>query len=214
MEAPMFPHYFLGTVTDNADPDGLHRIRVTRSGEDGTVTDWIPVASSYTGEEAGLSLLPDVGDQILVVSLDQMNVKKTAIGGLWYNGAEPPETGENTDADLNQDGKNALGFFKSRAGHMFILDDTEGQEKIQIIASDNKSRLEFNLPEELVSLDTEHDLSLGAKKGLNIQAEEIEIQAEKQLALSGEEYQIAAKKALEIKADKDVSVEGTGLALN
>ncbi|QQO09010.1 phage baseplate assembly protein V [Breznakiella homolactica] len=210
----MFSYYFLGKVTDNQDPDSLNRIRVSKIGEDESVTDWIPVITPYAGNDTGLSLLPDVDDQVLVVSLDEHNIRKAAIGGLWSNEAAPPSTGENSDADLNQDGNNSLRFFKSRSGSMVIFDDTEGEEKIQIISSDGKSRFEFLNADEMVSLTTENDLTIGAKGVISIQAEEIEINSKKQLNLTGEEFQIAAKKAMDITSDQDITVKGSGIALN
>jgi uncharacterized protein involved in type VI secretion and phage assembly len=210
----MFLHGFLGKVVDNQDPDGLHRIRVGKLGEKETVTDWISVLSAYAGSDAGLSLLPDVDSQVLVVSLDEDSIKKVAIGGIWSNGSAPPETGENSSADRNQDGKNALRFFKSRSGHMFIFDDTEGAERVQLISFDKKSRLDLNTPDELVILETKNDLSIGAKGILTIQAEEIAVNSKKQINFEGEEFQTSAKKTLDINADQDIAIKGSGLTLN
>jgi hypothetical protein len=155
-----------------------------------------------------------VGDQVFVVSLDNSDVRKAVIGASWSNEAASPETGENSDADLNQDGKNSLRFIKSRAGSMFIFDDSEGAEKIQLISSDNKSRFELNVADELVSLNTEHDLAMGAKGAISIQAEEFSLTAKKQFNIEVDEYQISAKKAMNITADKDMGIKGSGLALN
>jgi uncharacterized protein involved in type VI secretion and phage assembly len=210
----MFPHFFWGKVTDNVDPDGLNRVRVSRIAEEESVTDWVPVVTSYAGNDAGLSLLPDVDDQVLVVSLDDSDVRKAVIGGIWSNKAAPPQTGENADADLNQDGKNSLKFIKSRAANMVIFDDSEGAEKIQIISSDRKSRLELSVADELFSLNTEHDLTVGAKGAISFQAEEFSLTTKKQFNIETDEYQISAKKAMNITADKDMGIKGSEIALN
>jgi phage baseplate assembly protein gpV len=210
----MYPHYFWGKITDNADPDGLSRVRASKVGEEGNVTDWIPVLTPYAGNDTGLSLLPDVDEQVLVVSLDVWDVKKAVIGGIWSNEAKPPETGENSDADLNQDGNNSLKFIKSRAGSQLIFDDTGGAEKTQLISPDGKSRLEMNMADELFSITTENDLAIGAKGSITIQAEEINVVDEKQFDLSTGEYQISGKDALNIETDKDMGIKGSGIALN
>jgi phage baseplate assembly protein gpV len=210
----MFSQYFWGKVTENADPDGLNRVRVTKLAEEDSVTDWIPVLTSFVGNDAGLSLLPDIDDQVLVVSLDSSNIQKVVLGSIWSDEVAPPESGENADADLNQDGKNSLKFYKSRAGNMIIFDDTENKEKIQLISSDGDSRLELSVADELLTLSTKTDLSISAKGVITIQAEEIAITSEKQFNVETEDYQISSSKAMNIEADKDVGMKGSELSLN
>lgn len=211
----MVPHFYWAKVTDNADPDGLHRVKAAREGEEEeAVTDWIPVLTPYGSSDTGLSFLPDIDDQVLVVSLDAMDARKVVIGTIWSNEVSPPETGENADADLNSDGNNSLRFFKSRSGSQLIFDDTDGAEKIQLITADSKSRFEFSAEDELVSLSTEIDLTISSKGALSIQAEEVAITSDKQVNISAEEYQIDAKDGLEINTDKDMTIKGSGISLN
>jgi phage baseplate assembly protein gpV len=210
----MFPTFYWAKVTDNADPDKLHRVRVAKKGEDENVADWIPVLTPNGSGDTGLSFLPDVDDQVLVVSMGIMDGQKVVIGSVWSNDAPPPESGENSAADFNGDGENSLKFFKSRAGSMFIFDDTKGAEKMQLISSGKKSRLEFNEPDELILLETEQDINIAAKGVVSIKAEEISISSEKQMSISAEEYQIGAKKDLEISSDKDIGIKGSGISFN
>jgi uncharacterized protein involved in type VI secretion and phage assembly len=210
----MFSFHYFAKVTDNKDPDGLNRVRVARTGDGDSVTDWIPVITPWAGSGAGLSALPEPGSQVLVVSLDSREIKKAVLGGLWSAAAPPPETRENPEADLNQDGKNSLRFIKSRAGSMIIFDDTEGAEKIQIISAGGKSRLEFLTAGEILSLETDTDITIGAKGSLAIQAEEIEISGAKAVSLRAEEIMIAAKKNLEAAADRDMTLKGSSISLN
>jgi uncharacterized protein involved in type VI secretion and phage assembly len=210
----MGPHFFWGKVTDNADPDKLNRVRVAIKEEEESVTEWIPVLTPYVGVDAGLSFLPEIDDQVLVVSLDAADNRKAVIGTVWSNEIAPPETGENSAADLNGNGENSLRFFKSRAGHQLIFDDTDGAEKIQLITSDNKSRLEFSVKDESTFLTTENDLTIGSKGSISIQAEEIEITSKKQLNIKADEYQVDAKKGLDMTTDKDMTIKGSGISLN
>lgn len=210
----MSAQYYLGTVSDNKDPDGLHRIKVSKTDEKESVTDWIPVLSPYASADAGLSALPDVDDQVLVMSLDSVNKRLVALGSLWSTGAKPPKTGENTDADLNGDGKNSLHFIKSRSGSMLVFDDTDGAEKIQIVASDNKSRVEFSVADKLTTLKTENDISISAKGAITVAAEDISITSKKKINVNGDEIQIVGKKKMEVTAQQDLTLKGSGVALN
>ncbi|MDR2901279.1 MAG: phage baseplate assembly protein V [Treponema sp.] len=210
----MFTQFFYGKVSDNKDPDSLNRVRVTMIGEKESVSDWIPVVTPFAGPDCGISILPEIDDMVLVVSMDGNHIKKAVIGSAWFSGGEPPVTDENTDADLNQDGKNNLKFIKSRSGNMLILDDTEGDEKIQIISSDGKSRFEFLNADEMINVETELDIVIGAKGNISIQAEAIEITSKKQINMTGEDIQISAKKTMDIIADKEMTIKGSGIALN
>ena len=130
------------------------------------------------------------------------------------NSVKPAKTDENSDADLNGDGKNSLHFIKSRAGSMIIFDDTDGAQKIQIIAADNKSRMEFSVADKLTSLTTENDISISAKGTITFNAEEISINSKKQINVTGDEIQIAGKKKMEVTAQQDLTLKGSGVALN
>jgi uncharacterized protein involved in type VI secretion and phage assembly len=210
----MFTKFFYGKVVDNKDPDLLNRVKVSILGEKESVSNWLPLISAFAGPDYGISILPEIDDMVLIIAMDGNNITKAVIGSAWFSGGEPPVTNENTDADLNQDGKNSLKFVKSKSGSMIIFDDSEDAEKIQIISSDGKSRFEFLNAEELINLETEHDITIGAKGMVSIQAEEIEIISEKQINLNGEEIQISAKKAMDIISDKEMSIKGSSVALN
>lgn len=210
----MFSQFYVGKVTDNKDPDEIGRIKVSKQDEEETASDWIPYITPYAGTDYGLFFLPDVDDEVLIVSLDAQNIRKVAIGALWNTNAKPPQSGENGDADLNQDGKNNLHFIKSRAGSMLIFDDTDGKEKIQIIASDDSSRIEFSVSDKLVNVKTKNDIAIGAKGKVSIKAETIEVSGKKQINFSGDEIQISAKKNLAVNADQDITIKGSGIALN
>lgn len=210
----MYQNTFLGKVSDNNDSDKLHRIKVRFMYREEAVSDWMPYITSYSGAEIGLSMLPNIDEEVLVLSLDQQNSRFVAVGTIWNEVSAPPETGENSEADFNQDGNNSLHFIKSKAENMLIFDDTDGSEKMQLITAESASRFEFLTEEELVSLITEQDISLSAKGILSFTAEEIEITAEKQVNFSGEEVQASATKVFEVTADKDITIKGSGIALN
>lgn len=210
----MIKKVFMAKISDNQDPDNLHRVKVTFSNEDEVVSDWIPVLSFSAGNDNGIYSLPDIDEQVLVVCLDDSTKSYCVIGSVWSNEVKPPESGENGDADLNQDGKNSLHFIKSRSGNMIILDDTDSKEKIQLISSDGKSRFEFSAEDEMINLETENDIQITAKANLSINAEEIDITSSKQMNISTEQFQTKVSKGLDINADKDITIKGSGIALN
>lgn len=207
-------HFFLAKVSDNKDPDGLNRINVTYQNENEVVTNWIPYMTSFAGDSTGISVLPNVDEQVLVISLDIQKSKLVAIGSIWSEAAQPPETGENGDADLNQDGKNSLTFIKTKSENMLIFDDTDGKEKIQIIDSKTNSRIEFIAEDKKLSISTDEEIDMTSTKDVCINAENMNLEAEKKVNVSCENFQVKASKELKMEADKDVTVKGSGIALN
>ena len=210
----MVPRLYLTTVVENFDPDKLNRVRVAKEGEQDGVTDWVSVMTHYGSGDVGASFLPEIGDQVLVASLDTGDGQKVIVGSVWSNNTPPPETNENPDADLNKDGKNSLRFLKSRAGNQLIFDDTEGDEKVQLLSADGSSRFEFLEADELVSLTTEHDLTASSKKELSIQAEKVDIISEEEVNIDTEDCQIKAGNTAEMIADSGLDIKGSGVALN
>jgi uncharacterized protein involved in type VI secretion and phage assembly len=210
----MESYFYLARVSDNKDPDNLHRIQVTKHDSMDTVSSWITYLSPQAGAGNGVFFLPDIGEQVLVLALGERHTTQIVIGTIWSENSVPPATGENSNADMNQDGTNSIQFFKSRSGNMLIFDDTEGAEKIQLITGDSKTRLEFSMAEELAGFTTETDLAVTAKGSLSVSAEEIAMEATKQFNVSCEELQTSASKSCTLSADQDMSLQGSGIALN
>jgi phage baseplate assembly protein gpV len=205
---------YLAKVSDNKDPDKMDRIKVTRTLEKDAVSAWIPYLSINAGSGTGFSTLPDVDTQVLVASLDDAETSQVAVGTIWSENAKPPESGENGDADLNKDGKNALHFVKSKGGAMLIVDDTKDAEKTQFIAAGGKTRLEFSKKDKLVNLETDEKISFSAKKEMGFEADTITVKAKKKADISMDEFQVKASKTCSIQADQDMSLKGSGIALN
>ena len=206
--------FFMAKVSDNQDPDGFDRIKVTFTNEEEVVSSWVPYMTSLAGDGTGISVLPDVDDQVLVISLDNHRNRLIALGAIWSEAAAPAESGENADADLNQDGKNSLSFIKTKAENMFIFDDTDGKEKVQIIHNKTNSRIEFLSEDKKLSITTDEEIDLAATKDLVINAETMTFEAEKEINVSCENFQVKASKEVNMEASKDMTLKGSGIALN
>ena len=65
--ADRFHGVVVGVVTNNQDPDGMHRVKVRfpwLSGED--ESHWARVAAAMAGNDRGAYFLPEVDDEVLV----------------------------------------------------------------------------------------------------------------------------------------------------
>ncbi len=206
--------FFFAQVSDNKDPDGLNRIKVVYQSQNESVTAWIPYLTSLAGEETGFSVLPDIDEQVLVVSIDSHRSKMVALGSIWSEVAAPPVTEENADADLNQDGNNSLDFIKTKAGNMLIFDDTQDKEKIQIINKSTNSRIEFISEDKKLSISTDEDIDVSSQKDFLLNAENINFEAEKEFNVSCENFQVKTNKEINMKSDNDMILDGSGISLN
>lgn len=112
-------------VSDNNDPEGQGRVRVTLPWSPDTGGDryeaWARVATLMGGHKRGSWFVPDVGDEVLIVFEGGDPRRPYVIGGLW-NGTDAPPA--------SMDSRNSLKVLRSRNGVQITLDDTDGQEKL------------------------------------------------------------------------------------
>jgi uncharacterized protein involved in type VI secretion and phage assembly len=207
---------YFGKVTDNKDDDKLGRVKVKIDMlcEDAQ-TDWIPVMALYGSKECGAFFIPEKDDEVVVTFMDGNPSLGVVIGSVWNNDQKPPETKENSGSDLNKDGKNNMRFIKSRSEHMIIMDDKDGEEKLQIIAAGGKTRIEYLKKDKKMNIKTDVDLKISAEKKLTIKAEEMEIKVDKTLKIKGDSVSMEAKSSdVEIKASTNLTLEGSTVKLN
>jgi hypothetical protein len=167
-----------------------------------------------TGNDAGIAMLPEIDTPVLVAVLNPNWTSMIAYPSPYTEKQQPPKTEENSDADLNQDGKNSLHFIKSRLGYQTIIDDSEGDSKILILTPDKKTRIAIDGENGLVSMETDKEYAVEAKGHITLTAETITVSAEKEFTISSENLQVKTSKAMDITGDKDITVKGSGVSLN
>lgn len=117
----------LALVASLDDPERLDRVQVRLVGCDEADRQdaplWARVVCPFAGNDRGAFLMPDVGDEVLVVFHDGDPDRPLVIGGLWNGSAPAP-------ADL-RDG-NRLKVIRSRNGVTLTMDDSSGQERFVV----------------------------------------------------------------------------------
>jgi uncharacterized protein involved in type VI secretion and phage assembly len=114
-------------VVDNVDPDREGRVRVRFPWyDDATVTEWARVRQLYAGPGYGAFFVPEKDDEVLVAFIHGDMRLPIILGGL-YNGKDKPPSDRQADAVKNQK------VIRTKAGHVFLLDDTEGKEKAELV---------------------------------------------------------------------------------
>lgn len=212
----------VGIVTNNKDPDELGRVKVKfpwLSDED--ESDWVRISSPMAGKDIGIFILPEVNDEVLVV-FEHGNIDMPyIIGSLWNGKDKPPET--------NSDGKNNIKLIKSRSGHIIRIDDTEGEEKIEIVdkgeenkicidSSNKKIEIVDKTGENKICIDSSNkkisiecggDIGLSASKGkIAINAKEIEIKS-----TSSAKIEVSTG-GMDLKASGTMKIKGSMVNIN
>lgn len=181
-EAP-FCETQIGKVSAVDDPDALGRVQVKLQWqEDSTeTTPWIRVTSPYTGKDKGFYVIPEVGDQVLV-SFEDNNPAKPYVLASIYHGKAKPEL-------FNRD--NDIKGFKSR----------------------EENKLHFNDKEKSILLSASEKLELFAKKEISIEtgsSGKIKLDAGNgTVTIIAKTVNVEAADAVNIKADKDLALEGS-----
>jgi len=112
----------LGIVSNIADPDHLGRVKVQLPALAGIESDWMGVMAPGAGADKGLVTLPEVGDQVLVMTQSDDVSQGLVLGGL--HGANlPPDWG------IEGGAVKRFGLF-TPGGNRLQLDD--GQRSIRL----------------------------------------------------------------------------------
>ncbi len=189
----------IGIVTNNDDPDGQGRVKVKLPwfGDD-LESYWCRLASPMAGNGRGLYILPEVNDEVLLTALDWPN--PIVLGSLWNGDDAPPLA--NTDA-VSQRGVQQR-MFKSRAGHVILMDDNDGAEKVVIQShAGHKVSIDDSRGQEKVVIEDKNGNSIT-----------LESQSNKLTIKASGNIEIQAGGNLDLKAGGQVNVTATRINLN
>lgn len=118
-------------VTNLNDPDNLGRVKVKfpwLGSSPEIESDWMRQASPMAGAQRGLMIVPEVNDEVLVAFEHGDVHHPYIVGGLWSTTDKPPR--QNSEA--TGEGKVNQRVLKTRAGHLIVLDDKQGEEQISV----------------------------------------------------------------------------------
>ena len=200
---PMQPFYgvVVGLVTNNKDPDDLHRVKVSFPwlGEN-VESHWARVATPMAGPNRGLYFLPEVDDEVLVAFQHGSIDFPFVIGSLWNGKDKAPEN--------NSDGKNNKRTIRSRSGHIIRLNDTDGSETIEIIDKKGSNKIVINSQDNTITVESQSDIKVTSKTGkLKMKGVGVEISSDAGV-------KIEAKANVDITANALVNVKGSMIKLN
>lgn len=112
-----------GLVTDNVDPDGMHRVKVALPWlSSDFVTDWARVAMPGLGASYGVIAVPEIGDEVLV-GFEFGDVRRAYVLGGLANGDTELDLGGDVVTQGVPSGRVVKRGIVSRLGHKVLIDD-------------------------------------------------------------------------------------------
>lgn len=111
------------TVTRVEDPEALGRVQVALPAYEGVETEWMGVVMPGAGSGKGLVMVPDVGDQVLVLFPREDPAQGVILGGLYGPNAPP-------DAGVEQ-GRVRRFTFLTPGGQRMALDDVGARVRLE-----------------------------------------------------------------------------------
>lgn len=183
----------VGVVTNNRDPDNMHRIKVRFPWLNGNdESNWARVASPMTGNGRGIYFLPEVDDEVLIAFEHGSVEHPYVLGSLW--------NGKDQAHESNSDGANNNRSIRSRSGHVIRMNDSSGDEKIEIIDKTGNNKIVITSSENKIEIKASGDIEVTSQTG--------------KIALSALNIELKAQANVDITANAQVNIKGALVNIN
>jgi len=199
--ADRFYGVVVGIVTNNKDPDDLHRVKVRFPWLSNDVeSHWARVAAPMAGKNRGAYFLTEVDDEVLVAFEHGQVDHPYVVGSLWNGKYNAPES--------NADGENNHRTLRSRSGHVLRFNDKSGNETIEIIDKTGNNKVVIDSANNSITIEAKSDITIKSATGkLTMQANGIEMKS--QMGVT-----VEAAQNMDLKANAIVTVKGAMIRLN
>ena len=205
----------IGIVAELDDPVNLGRVRVTYPHLDNQLSPWASLVTPFAGKNQGMVFRPDIGDEVLVGFLHGAIDHPYIMGSLWNQNQPPPQQDGHSEENNER-------FIKSRSGHIIMLDDTQDQEKIEIVDKSKKHKIIIDCSEKNIQIICEEgDIEFKAPKGkISLNAMDIEMKSKdqtsieaQQLKIESESAEVESKSSLSLKGESKISLDATTIEM-
>jgi phage protein D/phage baseplate assembly protein gpV len=212
------PGLVIGVVTDINDPEKLGRVKVKypwmpKDGGSELGSNWARLASPGAGKNRGIFFTPEIDDEVLIL-FEQGDVNYPyVVGALWNSKDKPPEG----QGEIVGGGKTTnQRVMRSRSGHVIIMDDTKGAEKVIFEDKSKKNSIIFDTKAKSVTIKSEGDMTLEAGgKFIMTSKQDFSLDSKAKIAFSAStNLNLEAKSGLSAKSgSSEMSLAATGAAL-
>lgn len=198
-------------VTNTSDPEKICRVKVKFPWlADNVESDWARVIGMGSGNNAGLCLIPAVGDEVLVTFIQGDFSQPCVLGGLWSGKNKMPKE----TAGAKSGDEPLVRTWRSRNGHVIAIYDNP-EKRIEIITSAGQSII-LSDKDKNITLKTSHvTLTLEDNKLTLQTGSDVEIKAGTNMKInSNANLELNASGNLDIKANGMVTIKGATVNIN
>lgn len=192
----------IGVVTDIMDPQKLGRVKVKYpwlppDGQAELSSNWARLVATGAGTNRGIFFVPEINDEVLI-AFEQGDVNYPYIvGALWSDKQTPPE-GLGGDVVGNKVTNQRI--VRSRSGHVIILDDTDGAEKITVMDKTKNNTITIDSKNNSMTLKTKGDLTLDAEGKMIFKCkQDFSLETNAGASVKGNQLSIVGSGSVEIK---------------
>ncbi|MCG8478762.1 MAG: phage baseplate assembly protein V [Spirochaetales bacterium] len=192
----------IGIVSDNRDPDGLGRVKVSLPYlmKNGT-THWIQMARMYSSAQTGTWYLPEIGDQVVIAFHGNDTSFPVVIGGV-YTPRHAPPVAENPE--------NNLKVITTKSGLRVEMNDTAGEERIVLSAKEGQLRIVVT-PEGVSIANEIGDVTITCNR-FQTESAALRVAAEGATAIEAGEVTVTASAAA-LTSSGNITVSGSQIEL-
>jgi uncharacterized protein involved in type VI secretion and phage assembly len=190
----------VGIVTNNKDPDGMGRVKVKFPWlSDQDESWWARIATVMAGSGRGSYFLPEVNDEVMI-AFEHGDVRFPYVLGALWNGKDSPPT-------TNSDGQNNIRVIKSRSGHIVRLDDSSGNEKIEVIDKTGNNSITIG--------SSDNSITITANGKVKIVGQSIEITSQTDIKVTAQtSINVNASTTMDIESNAPMTIKGATVAIN
>ena len=189
-----------GIVEDNADPDGLGRLKVRAPLVFAdAVTPWIPMVKPWASKKFGIWTVPDIGDAV-IIGFILSDPSKPFVMGCIPTKRTPPYYEKSPENDLK--------YIRTKSGLEVLMNDKDGEEELVVKAKEGKMIILIN--KDGIQINNElGDMTIKAKK-VTFESENIMLKSKKDTSITASDgsLDLIARKALLMKAGGDAVIDG------
>ena len=201
------PGLLYATVSDVVDPAKLGRVKLTLPTLGDTVTTtWARVLAPGAGEKHGVYWPLEVGDEVLVAFVGGHPEHPVVMGALWSANklAAVPDAARRTHRLL-----------ASPAGHTLRMDDTQGAQKLEIIAAGGENAIAVDVAKGKLTITAKttleikvgEDITLTLGDGkVTIQCKELAVKDATDVTVAGQAITLEATKGLALTGNAGVNI--------
>jgi len=163
-------------VVDNVDPDQLGRVKLKFPLlPEAPESTWSRLVMPMAGRERGWMTIPEIGDEVLVAFVHG-DINNAIVVGAMFNGVDTPPY-------ANEDGDNNLRVFQSRSGHRVTFDDTDGDERVELILHNEEIRVIWDAANKVIGVYSGKDIIVEAKETISVKCRDFILEAEKNIGI-------------------------------